>query len=125
MEPNCIACSKEKRRGVPPKTRWKEEQEERVQGRDGKGTEAQGKENRVVAAPSPGEATVVPTQGGSKPRCILEEIRKSAVGTKGESPKMPVACISGVPREPTRTGVVERVTPAGSVVTAHKASCMK
>ena len=26
MENNCVACSKDKKRGVPPKTRWKEEQ---------------------------------------------------------------------------------------------------
>jgi hypothetical protein len=38
---NCVACCKEKKRGVPPKTRWKEEQ--RVKARS---QEAQGKENR-------------------------------------------------------------------------------
>ncbi len=114
VEPNCIACSKEKRRGVPPKTRWKEEQKERAQGRGGKGTEAQGKENRVVVASSSEGATVASAQGCSKPRSILEEIRKSAEGTEGESSKMPVACVNGVPREPVRTGVVERVNPTGS-----------
>ncbi len=114
VEPSCIACSKEKGRRGPPKTRGKEKQKERIQGRGGKGTEAQGKENKVVVTPSPGETTVLPMQGGSKPRCILEEVRKSAEGTEGESPKMPVACVSGTPREPARTGVSERVTPARS-----------
>jgi hypothetical protein len=31
-EPSCIARSKGKRKGVPPKTRWKEEQKEKAQG---------------------------------------------------------------------------------------------
>ena len=38
---NCVACCKDKKRGVPPKTRWKEEQKEKARGQ-----EAQGKENR-------------------------------------------------------------------------------
>jgi len=97
VEHNCIACSKDKRRGVPPKTRWKEEQKEKAQGRHSKGTEVQGKENRAAATPSPEETTVVTIPGGSKPRCILEEVRKSAEGTKEESTQMPVACVSGVP----------------------------
>ncbi len=35
---NCVACCKDKKRGVPPKTRWKEEQKEKA-----RGLEAQGK----------------------------------------------------------------------------------
>jgi hypothetical protein len=113
-EHNCIACSKDKRRGVPPKTRWKEEQKEKAQGRYGKGTGAQGKENKAVATPSPEETAVVPVPGGSKPCCALEEVKKSAEGTKEENTQMPVACVSGVPREPARTGTIERVNPTGS-----------
>jgi hypothetical protein len=30
VEHNCVACSKDKRRGFPPKTRWKEEQKEKA-----------------------------------------------------------------------------------------------
>jgi hypothetical protein len=40
---NCVACCKDKKRGVPPKTRWKEEQKEKARSQ-----EAQGKENRTV-----------------------------------------------------------------------------
>jgi hypothetical protein len=47
---NCVACCKDKKRGVPPKTRWKEEQ--RVKARS---LEPPGKENRAVAVPGPGE----------------------------------------------------------------------
>jgi hypothetical protein len=110
---NCVACSKDKRRGVPPKTRWKEEQKEKAQSRDGQGREAQGKENQAVAMPSPEEAAAVPAPGGSKPRCVLEEVRKGVEGSKGESTQMPVACVSGVPREPAHAGTVVRVTPTG------------
>jgi hypothetical protein len=77
-ENNCVACSKDKRRGVPPKTRWKEELKEKARSQ-----EAQGKENRAVAAPSPEEAITVPAPRGSKPRCILEEARKGVGGSKG------------------------------------------
>ncbi len=114
MEHNCVASSKDKRRGVPPKTRWKEEQKEKAQGRDGKGLEAQGKENQAVAVPSPEEAAVVPMPGSSKPRCVLEEVKKDVEGTKEENTQMPVACVSGVPREPARAGTVVRVNPAGN-----------
>jgi hypothetical protein len=108
-ENNCVACSKDKRRGVPPKTRWKEEQKEKARSQ-----EAQGKENRAVAAPSPEEAITVPAPGGSKPRCILEEARKGVGGSKGENTQMPVACVSGVSRKPADAGAVVRVTPIGS-----------
>jgi hypothetical protein len=27
---NCVACCKDKKKGVPPKTRWKEEQKEKA-----------------------------------------------------------------------------------------------
>jgi hypothetical protein len=30
VENNCAACSKDKKRGIPPKTRWKEEQKEKA-----------------------------------------------------------------------------------------------
>ncbi len=60
VENNCVACSKDKKRGVPPKTRWKEEQKERARSQ-----EAQGKENRTVAVPNPEEAVTVPAPWGA------------------------------------------------------------
>ncbi len=41
---NYVACCKDKKRGVPPKTRWKEEQKEKA-----RSLESPGKENRAVA----------------------------------------------------------------------------
>jgi hypothetical protein len=128
VESSCIACSKGKRKGVPPKTRGKEEQKEKAQGprelRNGEwkakarggseGTEAKGKEKRVAVASSSEGATAVSTQGCGKSRPILGGAKGGAEGTEGEDPKMPVACVSGVPREPAHRGVVERVTPAGT-----------
>jgi hypothetical protein len=113
-ENNCVACSKDKRRGVPPKTRWKEEQKEKALGRDGQGREAQGKENQAVAMPSPEEAAAVPAPGGSESRCVLGEVKKGVGGSKGENTQMLVVCVSGVPREPANAGTVVRVTPTGS-----------
>jgi hypothetical protein len=113
-ENNCVACSKDKRRGVPPKTRWKEEQKEKALGQDGQDREAQGKENRAAAMPNPEEAAAVPAPGGSEPRCVLGEVKKGVGGSKGENTQMPVACVSGVPREPANAGAVVRVTPTGS-----------
>ncbi len=102
VENNCGACSKDKKRGVPPKTRWKEEQKERARSQ-----EAQGKENRTVVVPNPEEAVAVPAPEGSKPWCALEEVRKGAEGSKGENTQTPVACVSGVPREPVNAGAVD------------------
>ncbi len=45
---SCVACCGDKRRGVPPKTRWKEEQKEKA-----RSLESSGKENRAVAVPGP------------------------------------------------------------------------
>ncbi len=101
VENNCVACSKDKKRGIPPKTRWKEEQKEKARSQ-----EAQGKENRAVAVPSPEEAVTVPAPEGSKPRCALEEAGKGAEGSKGKNTQTPVACVSGVPREPVNAGAV-------------------
>ncbi len=43
---NCVACCRDKRRGIPPKTRWKEEQKEKA-----RSMESSGKENLAVAVP--------------------------------------------------------------------------
>ncbi len=50
---NCVACCKDKKRGVPPKTRWKEEQREKARSQ-----EAQGKENRTAAVPDQEESSL-------------------------------------------------------------------
>jgi hypothetical protein len=44
----------------------------------------------------------------------MEGARKDAEGTKEESIQMPVACVSGVLREPARTGTIERMNLTGS-----------
>ncbi len=62
VENNCAACTKDKKRGIPPKTRWKEEQKEKARSR-----EAQGKENRAVAVPNPEEAVAVPAPRAASP----------------------------------------------------------
>ena len=75
---NCVAYCKEKKRGVPPKTRWKEEQREKARSQ-----EAQGKENRAGAAPESGGATAVagPDRGEAqqarrKPRRVQRTRRR-------------------------------------------------
>jgi hypothetical protein len=117
VESSCIACSKGKRKGVPPKTRWKEEQKEKAQGprelqngkwkaetrRGSEGTKAKGKENRVAGASSSEGASAESAQGRGKPRPILEGARRGAEGTEREGPKMPVACVNGVPMQRARS----------------------
>jgi hypothetical protein len=128
VESRCTAHSKGKGKGIPPKTRWKEEQKERIQGlrelrngekkvetREGNvNAKAKGKENRGEVVSGPEEATAVLMQGRDKPRPILEGIKGGVENAEGGAPKMPVACISGVSREPAHAGVVERMVPAGS-----------
>ncbi len=109
MENNCVACSKDKKRGVPPKTRWKEEQKEKARSQ-----EAQGEENRAMAMSSPGKATVAPVAEGSEPQRALKEVQKDAGSSKGENTQTPVACVAGVPRGPVSTGEMVRVTPSES-----------
>ncbi len=109
MENNCVACSKDKKRGVPPKTRWKEEQKEKARSQ-----EARGKENRAMAMSSPGEAAAAPVAESSEPQRVLKEVQKDTESSKGENTQTPVACVAGVPRGPVSTGEIVRVTPSGS-----------
>jgi hypothetical protein len=99
VENNCVACSKDKKRGVPPKTRWKEEQKERARKQ-----EAQGKENRAMTMSRPEEAAAAPAVEGSKPQRALEEVRKDAESSRKENTQTPVACVSGVPEDPSTQG---------------------
>ncbi len=50
---NCIACHRDKRRNVPPKTRWKEEQKEKARNMG-----STGKENLAAGAPEEARITV-------------------------------------------------------------------
>jgi len=56
---NCIACHRDKRRSIPPKTRWKEEQKERARSMGSAGKENLAAEvpekMRVTAIAGPGE----------------------------------------------------------------------
>jgi hypothetical protein len=73
------------------------------------GTEAKGKENRVAVLSSSEGDSAGSAQGRGKPCPILKGARGVAEGTERKDPKMPVACVNGVPREPAHTGMVERV----------------
>jgi hypothetical protein len=106
---NCVACCKDKKRGVPLKTRWKEEQKEKARSQ-----EAQGKENQTVAIPGPGKTTAAPGTEGSETQHALRETQKNAEDPKKEDAQAPVACVTGVPRGPVSTGELVRVTPSGN-----------
>jgi hypothetical protein len=108
-ESNCVACCKDKKKGVPPKTRWKEEQKEKARHQ-----EAQGKENRAVATSCPGKAAVALVAEGSETQRALTETQKGVEDSKGESAQAPVACVTGVPRGPVSAGELVRVTPSES-----------
>jgi hypothetical protein len=75
---NCVACCKDKKRGVPPKTRWKEEQKEKA-----RSLEAQGKENRAVAVPGPGKVIAATGSEGSEAQQAPEEAQEGAVAIPG------------------------------------------
>ncbi len=136
---NCVACCKDKKRGVPPKTRWKEEQKEKARNQ-----EAQGKENRIVAVPGPGRIIAATGSEGSEARQAPEEAQKdtaaipgpeevtATTGSEGgkirqtpegvqentkdpkkEDAQAPVACVTGVPRGPVSRGELARVAPPG------------
>jgi hypothetical protein len=68
---NCVACYRDKRRGIPPKTRWKEEQKEKA-----RSMESSGKENLAVEVPGNKRiaATTGPRESGAQQ--ALEEARK-------------------------------------------------
>jgi hypothetical protein len=106
---NCVACCKDKKRQVPPKTRWKEEQKEKARSQ-----EAQGKENWTVAIPGPGKTTAAPGTEGSKTQHALREAQKGAEDPKKEDAQAPVACLTGVPRGTISVGELAGVTPSGN-----------
>ncbi len=127
---NCVACCKDKKKGVSPKTRWKEEQREKARNQ-----EAQGKENRTAAVPGPGRIIAATGSEGSEARQAPEEtqkdtaaipgpeevtaitgsergetrqtpegVRESTRDPKKEDAQAPVACVTGVPRGPVSRG---------------------
>jgi hypothetical protein len=75
---NCVACCRDKRRGVPPKTRWKEEQKERAQS-----MESSGKENRAVTVSGPKGIIAATGPGGSEAQQTPEEAQEGVVATPG------------------------------------------
>ncbi len=124
---NCVACCKDKKRGVPPKTRWKEGQKEKA-----RSLELPGKEIRAVAVPGPGEIIAATGSEGSEAQQAPEEAQEgvlaipgpkevtATVGPEGgetrqtpegaqggtkdpkkEDAPTPVACVTGVPRGPS------------------------
>jgi hypothetical protein len=136
---NYVACCKDKKKGVPPKTRWKEEQKEKARNQ-----EAQGKENRTVAVPGPGRVIAATGSEGSEAQQAPEETQKvtaaipgpekvtATTGSEGgetqqspegaqkgtkdpkkEDAQAPVACVTGVPRGPVSRGKLARVAPPG------------
>jgi hypothetical protein len=136
---NCVACCRDKRRGVPPKTRWKEEQKEKA-----RSMESSGKENLAVAVPGKKRISATTRPEGSEAQQAPEEAREGvavtpgpeettaerkseggdtqqapggalggARGPKKEDASAPAACVTGVPREPTNGGEVARITLPG------------
>jgi hypothetical protein len=91
-----VPNSKDKKRGVPPKTRWKEEQKEKARSQ-----EAQGKENRSVVMPGPGKTTVTPVTESSETQHALRETQKSAEDPRKEDAQAPVACVAGYLEDPS------------------------
>jgi len=118
----CVACHRDKRRNVPPKTRWKEEQKEKARNMG-----SAGKENLAAEAPEEARITVatVPEEKGARraPEGIQAETvavsgpKEAAAegkpeesgtqqapggalggawGTKKEETPAPVACVAGV-----------------------------
>ncbi len=126
---NCVACCGDKRRGVPPKTRWKEEQKEKAQS-----MELSGKENRAMAVPGLKGVVAAMESGGSETQQTPEEAQEGTVATPGpeetatekeseapggaqgargpkkEDAPAPVACVTGVPRDPANGREVARIT---------------
>jgi hypothetical protein len=136
---NCVACYKDKKRGVPPKTRWKEEQKEKA-----RSLESPGKENRIAAVPGsegiiaatgsegseaqrapeetqegvvaiPGPEKVTAAKGpeGGETRQVPEGAQGGTKDPEKEDASTPVACVTGVPREPAGGRELARVARPG------------
>jgi hypothetical protein len=75
---NCIACCRDKRRGIPPKTRWKEEQKERA-----RSMELAGKENLAVAVLGKKRIAATTEPEGSEAQQASEEAREEVAATPG------------------------------------------
>jgi hypothetical protein len=88
----CVACHRDKRRNVPPKTRWKEEQKEKARNMG-----SAGKENLAVEVPGEVEATVatVPEE---------REARQALEGTQAETVAAPEPNEATAEGEPEESG---------------------
>jgi hypothetical protein len=73
---NCVACCRDKRRGVPPKTRWKEEQKEKA-----RSMELSGKENWTMVVPRLKGVVATMESGGSETQQTPEEAQEGTVAT--------------------------------------------
>jgi hypothetical protein len=126
LDGSCIACHRDKRRSISPKTRWKEEQKEKARSMGSSGKEnlaaevpgkikitattepeeneaqqaSEGAQAKVAVTPGTEEATAEgkSEEGGTQqaPGGALEGTR----GPKKEETPAPVACVAGVPRGP-------------------------
>ncbi|MFN9910335.1 MAG: hypothetical protein ACK56F_30190, partial [bacterium] len=122
----CVACHRDRRRNVPPKTRWKEEQKEKARNMGSAGKEnlvaevpegagnivatvpedekaqqaSEGTQAETMAASEASEATAA----GKPEETGLPQAPGGALGgaqgTRKEETPAPVACVAGVPREP-------------------------
>jgi hypothetical protein len=109
VEAKCTACSRGKRKGIPPKVRWKEEQKEKAQGMEA--IQEEGKENQTEVASSSGEVIARTARRGERARSIFEGLKGGAGILGGAAPQAPVACVSGTPRDLNHVGAVQRVAP--------------
>ncbi len=67
----------------------------------------------VVATPGPEETTTVKESEGGDTQQAPGGAQGGAKDSKKEDTSAPVACVTGVPREPTSGGEVARVTRSG------------
>jgi len=97
----CVTCHRDKRRNVPPKTRWKEEQKEKARNMG-----SAGKENLAVEAPGEAGNTVatVPEK---------EEAQQASEGTQAETVAAPEANEATAERKPEETGTPQ--APGGAL----------
>jgi hypothetical protein len=145
LENKRITGNQGRRTGILPKARWKEELKEGTErleetqpvgvedgprmcwGAHGKDNASGGesKENREggVSTPEDGNVRVVPKF--KRPRSIFDRIGKGSRHDENMRTTTLVACVSGIPRGPGNTGVVQRAVPLGggsgaqSISTAH------
>ena len=137
MDGNCIACYRDKRRSIPPKTRWKEEQKEKARSMGSAGKEnlaaevteemrvtaitgpeeneaqqaSEGARVEVAVTPGPEEAAAEGKSEEGSTQQAPGEALEGAKGPRKEEIPAPVACVAGVPRARRR----ERSSPDNAI----------